>query len=1253
MPDNLASTYRKIWETVREKIEGEDFDRFRVLCPDESDKSKETDENEAFKKNIKALLSEVASALFDECKKNGIWLILNYYSLFIKERCKVVCNNEPIFKTQPIKQKEVTWYSLFGSLNTEVNLIVRKKDDAHYIYSGFHNLCLGTDENKIKSSILEVLKRLSLYNEPQEKIQKVINHLKDIDDEKIFKDLCSDKNMSGWEEESLIFSNKYEKIDFSDTVGYYPNILFFKKDGKFDNDEVELCKTLKDLYIDIATYLLIFENEILLDRLEDLVDSKPQRIFRRFTDTDNKGKFIEGVKTVFDGFIEEDLENYHPLIKNDLIIAFYLYWTHYFSQGTANGSFLDIPPWVDVDSTVNDSFSTWSAKYKEQREKINFDFKEFIFEQAGEKSVFEFERKDEKEFKEFVEKKKSCGKEEVKEFRRIVIGNIDYLTEEQGTAYQGYVKDTLEDMLKDMNLQADKCKELKDKIGDGSTPAQYFSLFCKDGIEKTGYKYIYYIPSVNHDGRSYGGFSFLCKSKWPRSITKAAMDWATRFGTTFAEIEVRKIVAKHGTKAAVSAIMSRNMSHNIGSHAISLWNMQLNEQLKGKSDADQGIEPLKSVKDSKDLFQYLQHRMDFIAEVSTSIPGSEMTMNFKNDIMQPFIDQKVLFKNIAASEGIEVTIENKDVVIPKDCERVSIPNGIIGTHAVYSIFENFIRNAAKHYKGTGFKIKVELKIPSSVRLKNKDKNWDNGNYKIVNNILTVKKNSDETTHILTKKEQDEIKNKFNEYADKNILDRFFFIHEHYIEMHIWDMRRNSCDKVSVDDKTTTVVEKLREYLDLEKSGKFIDEEGRLQAGGWGFKEMITSANFLRKNPTDKIIEQMDEKEPPLMQIICGDEGNELACKYNDCHRADEHKNKLGVLFYLRKPKDMLVFGEGLADKITKDKFEIETAHSASWPQKGGKLTKDIPHRLLLVPDDDFKKLYTVDPKAPMRVVKYNNGEINDNLYLSKYKEFINDTENKLNLNGELPKLCYGGGGENFKKCLDNNKNYLKWVKDGRGREKQATPAECVTNKNVILFYHHAEKPDNKETVNSLLTANVYFQPVSGSYSSSTRLKTLPTDKLIQEHFFLELIESALTRILIIDERVSDLADKVAFHEIKNSEIFKNMRIHVLDIDKKNVIKKAIEEKYKSINGNGIHFLVIHQGILDKLEKNQKGSSIELITNIKHRWLVIDSGRGVPPEIEQFKEARFVETSALLKMLETYDKHAFVQTLFALRRPDVD
>lgn len=190
-------------------------------------------------------------------------------------------------------------------------------------------------------------------------------------------------------------------------------------------------------------------------------------------------------------------------------------------------------------------------------------------------------------------------------------------------------------------------------------------------------------------------------------------------------------------------------------------------------------------------------------------------------------------------------------------------------------------------------------------------------------------------------------------------------------------------------------------------------------------------------------------------------------------------------------------------------------------------------------------------------------------------------------------------------------------------------------------------------------------------------------------FLLKLIECSLLRILIIDERVAqktfaerDRDDtEWEFNEKKqNSEILASMGIetitHVeLHVDAKHsdlalsaeadkAIKKeghgfcknqklrcvtlkkdeSIEvRKYKARNNtenidviNKFHIVVIHQGVLDKLDSRDKGSFIsthwgnteKFIEELKRYipFVIIDSGRGKPANLP--KNSKYIEYSVI-------------------------
>lgn len=225
-------------------------------------------------------------------------------------------------------------------------------------------------------------------------------------------------------------------------------------------------------------------------------------------------------------------------------------------------------------------------------------------------------------------------------------------------------------------------------------------------------------------------------------------------------------------KSAKAAIMSRNMSHNIGSHVMSYLKQQLSsatsisegqvlanlipDNVKYNSDQLEKI-GLPFLVGLGRFIGYLQERQDYIASISTDHIPYGVPVNFKDaiyDELNPDLrylrhkndsDTKaksrpanILLNYIAKSEGLSrenmdnefhsekdirfgfINYDNQkrnyntfglDLTDVKNTDfftsnnealtqmrkiNFSLPGGLVGRQAVFSIIENLIRNAAKH-----------------------------------------------------------------------------------------------------------------------------------------------------------------------------------------------------------------------------------------------------------------------------------------------------------------------------------------------------------------------------------------------------------------------------------------------------------------------------------------------------------------------------------------------------------------------------
>ena len=316
-------------------------------------------------------------------------------------------------------------------------------------------------------------------------------------------------------------------------------------------------------------------------------------------------------------------------------------------------------------------------------------------------------------------------------------------------------------------------------------------------------------------------------------------------------------------KSAISSVMLRNLSHNFGSHSLVYLGKKdhLNKSTFDKSPQFQlstGLEDKIQCSNRYDFAELLalynnnlRVRMDLIADIVTSVPVSENPRWLFKDVLKKFADNRILADTISGAENFtykfvfsEKAAQNKDI-------QVAIPNDILGMDAFSVIIENIIRNCAKH----GGKNHVTLVY----HIENGDKIGLPEYYKI-----SIHQNCDKT----------------QECGHKN----------------------NCQDKV------------CNRRLDLNKP--ILDSNQALRSGAWGILEMKIAAAYLRKIPPEEIDNEVYRLEidesgkwlnghrntrrlsietPYLLTSDC--------CMKDDCLES----KGLGYSFFLMKPKEVLIF----------------------------------------------------------------------------------------------------------------------------------------------------------------------------------------------------------------------------------------------------------------------------------------------------------------------------------------------------------
>jgi hypothetical protein len=211
------------------------------------------------------------------------------------------------------------------------------------------------------------------------------------------------------------------------------------------------------------------------------------------------------------------------------------------------------------------------------------------------------------------------------------------------------------------------------------------------------------------------------RDKEIRDILEIRRKGVVRLNNCIEQIQecVRKIgssVSRVLEDGAKSSIMSRNFSHNVGSHSLANPNMFASLDILGNENA---ISRLGA------FFGYTQGRLDFLARAISNTNDRPEPLFFVGDVLSGFFRQGALLDTLIQDAGfpaekivfkVEIRgVEKKDqsdfFEWCRDESRfnpskktlkdvlVAIPGGMMGCHALYAFIENCLRNAVKY--GTG------------------------------------------------------------------------------------------------------------------------------------------------------------------------------------------------------------------------------------------------------------------------------------------------------------------------------------------------------------------------------------------------------------------------------------------------------------------------------------------------------------------------------------------------------------------------
>lgn len=748
--------------------------------------------------------------------------------------------------------------------------------------------------------------------------------------------------------------------------------------------------------------------------------------------------------------------------------------------------------------------------------------------------------------------------------------------------------------------------------------------------------------------------------------------------------QIYRNVTRQASRAAISQVMARNMSHNIGSHVMNhLTKVSDIYSLMKFKDGNIGaastfrdqvmagrenygnifafyspsayIPKILSAESSDyNSFNlvarfnaYLKYRMGYLGDVTFGTPMMQTSKKI-SDLYRDFERNLLLLDNISGlgtnfPYTVNFTVHNSlvcDGSGPASGDReIAVPNDLLGCQAFYNIIENVIRNTAKY---------ANLVEERPV------------NFTVDFNEATVCDGY-----------RSEIDDPDTLYGVE-IYDDIDLNGRTVVEFSDDDYKKYEDGGGTKEKSEMTFADVLVFGQNRLLNDSVLDQNMQLRTKGLGLLEMEASAAYLRRLPDITDIESDSYKVLYNDHHFTTSREVDQDGKHTDVTRLnilkafvkhDGNKEYLGYRFFVLKPRVAVVISnERIESASDLKKHGILILNTTQFKER---LTKSPLNHEFLVCDkalEDNCELLGLfkehDTSLPMRRIRVN----------------VSDW---IRANSEIEKLIIDLWNRWFDKIrcgkfeVDSLEN-VKFHSDDSPITSQDN--QC---KFVIQFLNHATE-FSKEEFDSLKTEpNYYLEPLSSFGQEKlpnyevNHIRDYPSHIDHDIETKIRLFEAATTPIIVIDERIQNYA-KESSEGARNREIFESIGVSVpadkksdptsgFDLDSsdykgiKKKIEKFLEEHLPSDDTPEVlkPFLLLHYGVIERSYKAVSGNWVEQVNTKLEEWgtrskIVITSGRGKPKELPG--NVRFVHLSPILNVFtEIRSKYLMTNLLYSARR----
>ncbi|WKZ64155.1 MAG: hypothetical protein QY315_05005 [Saprospiraceae bacterium] len=686
------------------------------------------------------------------------------------------------------------------------------------------------------------------------------------------------------------------------------------------------------------------------------------------------------------------------------------------------------------------------------------------------------------------------------------------------------------------------------------------------------------------------------------------------------------------TRAAISQVMARNSSHNIGSHVLNKLTGDLNQ-------IDFSVKNYRSVFESKTIEKdnlldqiskfnnYIKCRMDYLADITLGIPAMQISKKLKSEVLNEIDDVRLLLENISGLSDFPYSIK-----IECDFDNdpaIAMPNDILGCQAFYNIVENVIRNTAKHSD------KKNIDDPVNAT----------GEKKVVHFTICIKKIVDDGL-------SEELLKQSEVLYEVNIYDNIIVEEDAKLEEHD---KADYCKKTNVSNDTH--ISKI-DYLVFSQNEKLNEsilrkEDNTLRSTGLGLIEMEASACYLRKLDISNL--EDDDYQIEYDENIYNKKDNlnilkAIKVKAQTQTDGNPENYYLGYRFFVLKPTEVLLVGNyELSDELKNNGF-LQLSYEAF--EKDIEAGKVFNHQFLVYEEDKTiclinhpvnvkgtkdEELYVYKYKAvlPKRIIKIEPNKMSLDANPEKVLQFVwaewalNSKINDVEISTGVPSCCDSkdihilNHGPSHIEDETQKSDFNKW--HGAECNKNTNYIEALSSKGQqkLPSFEKLSKPTKGNTGKPL---EVYLRNIM-EYSD---------DKYTYPDLFYSVVESAIAKIVIIDERVQYASENNIDEKFPFSKHYKHCNIFVpdkkIDLGANDLIN--VKEQVKDFLTpflNMENYIVIHYSIIERFFNNSQNKEVDV-----HKWLndlsnltnvIVTSGRGTLKKLP--RNIHFINLSPLL------------------------